>query len=170
MPNEQFLKPGASRIQASVQHRIFAVNDQGNRVQVGAIQSITVNQTKDTYRTHELGNPECIAVTQGLITDISLSVSRLRLQTSTLLEQFTGQGGIQALYDASLYFDVEDVVTIPAINVDGTVNPNKEQATEKILRVYKDCTISTMGETYNATGDIRIAETATIVCRKVMVP
>lgn len=170
MANEKFLKPGATRIQLSVQHKIFSNNDQGTRTQVGSIQSITVSQSKDTYRTHELGNPECIEVTQGLINDINLNVNRLKLQTSTILEQFTGQGGIEALYDASLYFDIEDVVTIPAINADGTVNPDKTKATEKVLKVYKDCTISQMSDTYNSTGDIRITETATIQCRKIMIP
>ena len=167
---DNFLKPCASRIQLSTQHRIFSVNDQGVRTQIGTIQSITSNQTKDTYRTFELGNPECIEVTQGLVTDINLSVNRLRLQTSTIMDQFSGQGGIEALFDASLYFDIEDVVVIPAINTDGTVNPNKDQATEKILKVYKDCTISNVSETVNTTGDIRIAETATIQCRKIMTP
>lgn len=167
---DNFLKPCASRIQLSTQHRIFSVNDQGVRTQIGTVQSITSNQTKDAYRTFELGNPECIEVTQGLVTDINLSVNRLRLQTSTIMDQFSGQGGIEALFDASLTFDIEDVVIIPAINTDGTVNPNKDQATEKILKVYKDCVISNVSETISTTGDIRIAETATIVARKIMTP
>ena len=170
MANEQFLKPGASRIQCSVQHKIFSINDDGKRVQIGAIQSIGESQTKDTYRTFELGNPECLEVTQGLVTDINLQVNRLLLQTSTLMDQFTGQGGIQALFDASLYFDVEDVVTIPAINVDGTVDPKKASATEKVLKVYKDCTISSYSNSVNTTGDIRITETATIQVRKIDTP
>ena len=73
MANEQFLKPGASRIQCSVQHKIFSINDEGKRVQIGAIQSIAESQTKDTYRTFELGNPECLEVTQGLVTDININ-------------------------------------------------------------------------------------------------
>ena len=144
MPTNEYLKPGASRIQCSVQHRIFSINDEGKRVQIGAIQSITENQTKDTQRTFELGNPECVEITQGLITDINLSVTRLRLQTSTIMDQFTGKGGLEALYDSCLPFDIEDVVVIPAINVDGTVNPRKDAATEKILKVYKDCVISVL--------------------------
>ena len=170
MANENFLKPCASRLQLSVQHRLFAINSEGVRTQIGTVQSVSSTQNKDTYRTFELGNPECIEVTQGLMTDISLTVNRLRLQTSTLLDQFNGQTGIESLFDSSLYFDIEDVVTIPAINNDGTVNPNVNQATEKILRVYKDCTISNYGDTLNATGDVRITETATIQCRKIMVP
>ena len=170
MANEQFLKPGASRIQCSVQHKIFSINDEGKRVQIGAIQSIGESQTKDTYRTFELGNPECLEVTQGLVTDINLQVNRLLLQTSTLMDQFTGQGGIQALFDASLYFDVEDVVTIPAINVDGTVDPKKASATEKVLKVYKDCVISSYSNSVNTTGDIRITEQATIQVRKIDTP
>lgn len=170
MANEQFLKPGASRIQCSVQHKIFSINDEGKRVQIGAIQSISESQTKDTYRTFELGNPECLEVTQGLVTDINLQVNRLLLQTSTLMDQFTGQGGIQALFDASLYFDIEDVVTIPAINVDGTVDPKKASATEKVLKVYKDCVISSYSNSVNTTGDIRITETATIQARKIDTP
>ena len=167
---DNFLKPGASRIQCSVQHKIFAINDEGKRVQVGSIQSITESQTKDTQRTFELGNPECIEITQGLVTDINLNVNRLRLQTSTLMDQFTGQGGIEALYNCSLYFDVEDVITIPAINSDGTVDPKKSSATEKILKVYKDCTISSYSTTLNTTGDIRVSETATIQVRKIEIP
>lgn len=170
MANEQFLKPGASRIQCSVQHKIFSINDEGKRVQIGAIQSIAESQTKDTYRTFELGNPECLEVTQGLVTDININVNRLLLQTSTLMDQFTGQGGIQALFDASLYFDIEDVVTIPAINVDGTVDPKKASATEKVLKVYKDCVISSYSNSVNTTGDIRITETATIQVRKIDTP
>lgn len=170
MANEQFLKPGASRIQCSVQHKIFSINDEGKRVQIGAIQSISESQTKDTYRTFELGNPECLEVTQGLVTDINLNVNRLLLQTSTLMDQFTGQGGIQALFDASLYFDIEDVVTIPAINVDGTVDPKKASATEKVLKVYKDCVISSYSNSVNTTGDIRITETATVQVRKIDTP
>ena len=170
MATDNYLKPGASRIQCSVQHKIFAINDEGKRVQIGAIQSITENQTKDTQRTFELGNPECIEVTQGLVTTLNLTVNRLRLQTSTLMDQFTGKGGIEALFNASLYFDVEDVVTIPAINADGTVNPKKDSATEKILKVYTDCTISSYSTTINTTGDIRIAETATIEVRKIDTP
>lgn len=170
MATDNYLKPAASRIQCSVQHKIFAINDEGKRVQVGAIQSITTSQTKDTYRTFELGNPECVEVTQGLVTDINLTFNRLRLQTSTLLDQFTGQTGIESLFDTSLYFDVEDVVTIPAINNDGTVDPDVRNATEKILRVYKDCTISNYSDTLNSTGDIRITETATVQCRKIVTP
>lgn len=170
MPTNEYLKPGASRIQCSVQHRIFSINDEGKRVQIGAIQSITENQTKDTQRTFELGNPECVEITQGLITDINLNVTRLRLQTSTIMDQFTGKGGLEALYDSCLPFDIEDVVVIPAINVDGTVNPRKDAATEKILKVYKDCVISNVSNTLNTTGDIRISETATIVARKISVP
>ena len=170
MANENFLKPCASRLQLSVQHRLFAINSEGVRTQIGTVQSVSSTQNKDTYRTFELGNPECIEVTQGLMTDISLTVNRLRLQTSTLLDQFNGQTGIESLFESSLYFDIEDVVTIPAINNDGTVNTNVNQATEKILRVYKDCTISNYGDTLNATGDVRITETATIQCRKIMVP
>lgn len=167
---DNFLKPCASRLQLSVQHKIFAVNSEGVRTQIGTVQSISHNQTKDTYRTFELGNPECLEVTQGLVTDISLTFNRLRLQTSTLLDQFTGQTGIESLFDTSLYFDVEDVVTVPAINNDGTVDPNVSNATEKILRVYKDCTISSYGDTLNATGDVRITETCTVQCRKIMTP
>lgn len=171
MANEQFLKPGASRIQCSVQHKIFSINDEGKRVQIGAIQSIAESQTKDTYRTFELGNPECLEVTQGLVTDINLQVSRMMLQTSTLMDQFTNTGsGIQALFDASLPFDIEDVVTIPAINVDGTVDPKKASATEKVLKVYKNCVISSYSNTLNTTGDIRIVENATIQCRKIDTP
>lgn len=170
MATDNYLKPGASRIQCSVQHKIFAINDEGKRVQIGAIQSITENQTKDIQRTFELGNPECIEVTQGLVTALNLNVNRLRLQTSTLMDQFTGKGGIEALFNASLYFDVEDVVTIPAINNDGTVNPKKDAATEKVLKVYKDCTISSYTSTLNTTGDIRIAETANIEVRKIDTP
>lgn len=170
MANEQFLKPGASRIQCSVQHKIFSINDEGKRVQIGAIQSIAESQTKDTYRTFELGNPECLEVTQGLVTDINLQVNRLLLQTSTLMDQFTGQGGIQAIFDSSLYFDIEDVVTIPAINVDGTVDPKKASATEKVLKVYKDCVISSYSNSVSTTGDIRITETATIQVRKIDTP
>lgn len=170
MATDNYLKPGASRIQCSVQHKIFAINDEGKRVQVGAIQSITTSQTKDTWRTFELGNPECIEVTQGLINDINLNVNRLRLQTSTLMDQFTGKGGIEALFDASLPFDIEDVILIPAINSDGTVNPRKDASTEKVLKVYKDCTISNYSDTLNTTGDIRVTETATIVARKIEIP
>lgn len=167
---DNFLKPCASRLQLSVQHKIFAINSNGVRTQIGTLQSITSSQTKDTYRSFELGNPECIEVTQGLVTDINLQINRLRLQTSTLLDQFEGQSGIESLYESSLYFDIEDVVTIPAINTDGTVNPDKRQATEKILKVYKDCTISSYGDTLNATGDVRITETATIQCRHIITP
>lgn len=170
MAKDNFLKPGASRIQCSVQHKIFSMNDQGVRTQIGTIQSITVTQNKDTYRTFELGNPECLEVTQGLVSDINLSISRLKLQTATLLDQFSGQGGIEALFDQSLYFDIEDVVTFPAINSDGTVNPNKDQATERILRVFKDCTISSYSDTLNTTGDIRVTESATIQVRKIDTP
>ena len=170
MAKDNFLKPGASRIQCSVQHKIFSMNDQGIRTQIGTVQSVRMSQSKGTYRTFELGNPECLEVTQGLVESISLTIDRLRLQTSTLLDQFTGQGGIEALFDASLYFDIEDVVTIPAINTDGTVNPNKDMATEKILRVYKDCTISEYSDTLNTTGDIRITESATIQVRKIDTP
>lgn len=170
MAKDNFLKPGASRIQCSVQHKIFSMNDQGIRTQIGTVQSVRMSQSKSTYRTFELGNPECLEVTQGLVESISLTIDRLRLQTSTLLDQFTGQGGIEALFDASLYFDIEDVVTIPAINTDGTVNPNKDAATEKILRVYKDCTISEYSDTLNTTGDIRVTESATIQVRKIDTP
>lgn len=170
MAKDNFLKPGASRIQCSVQHKIFSMNDQGIRTQIGTVQSVRMSQSKSTYRTFELGNPECLEVTQGLVESISLTIDRLRLQTSTLLDQFTGQGGIEALFDASLYFDIEDVVTIPAINTDGTVNPNKDMATEKILRVYKDCTISEYSDTLNTTGDIRVTESATIQVRKIDTP
>lgn len=86
------------------------------------------------------------------------------------MDQFTGKGGIEALFDASLPFDIEDVIYVPAINADGTVNPRKDAATEKILKVFKDCTISSYSDTLNTTGDIRVTETATIVARKIETP
>ena len=39
-----------------------------------------------------------------------------------------------------------------------------------MLKVYKDCTISNYTSALNTTGDLRIAETATIQVRKIEIP
>ena len=166
-----YIKPGASRYRLSPNFEWWGVNSAGKRVKFGGCTSINPTQTKNTTRSFELNtDPECIEVTQGLVTDISLTVNRIQLNTSTLLSQFSGVDGIEALYEQSLYFDIEQVVWIPKINADGSIDPRKENGTRKLLRIYKDCCISNYGETNTIDGDIRITETATIQVRKIVTP
>lgn len=169
--SETFIKPGASRYRLSPNFEWWGINSEGKRTKFGGCQSINPTQTKNTIRSFELNtDPECIEVTQGLITDLSLTVNRVQLNTSTLIGQFSGIDGIESLYDQSLYFDIEQVVYIPKINSDGSIDPRKENGTRKILRIYKDCCISNFSETNQIEGDIRVTETATIQVRKIVSP
>lgn len=166
-----YVKPGASRYRLSPNFEWYMVNSEGKRVKVGGCQSMNTNQTKNITRSFELNtDPECIELTQGLVTDISMTVNRIQLNTSTLIGQFSGVDGIEALYDQSLYFDIEQVAYIPKINEDGSVDPVKSHGTRKILRIYKDCIISSFGETNTISGDIRVTEQATIQVRKIVTP
>lgn len=168
---ETFIKPGASRYRLSPNFEWFGINSEGKRVKFGGCQSINTSQTKATTRSFELNtDPECIEVTQGLISDINLSVSRIQLNRSTLIGQFSGIEGIEDLYSQSLYFDIEQVVYIPKINEDGSIDPRKANGTRKILRIYKDCVISNYSENNTITGDIRVTESGTIQVRKIISP
>lgn len=169
--SEIYVRPGASRYRLSPNFEWFGINSEGKRVKFGGCQNINTTQTKTTTRSFELNtDPECIEITQGLISDINLSVSRIQLNSSTLIGQFSGIDGIEALYDQSLYFDIEQVVYIPKINEDGSVDPKKANGTRKILRIYKDCVISNFSETNTISGDIRVTENATIQVRKIVTP
>lgn len=169
--SEIYIKPGASRYRLSPNFEWFGINSEGKRVKFGGCQSMNMQQNKTTYRTFELNtSPECVEVTQGLIGTLNLTVNRIQLNTSTLIGQFSGIDGIESLYDQSLYFDIEQVVYIPRINPDGSVDPKKENGTRKILRILKDCCISSYGDSNTITGDIRVTETATIEVRKIVSP
>ncbi len=168
---ETFFVPGVSRYKLSVNYEFVGVNSKGVRRSFGGCQSINPTQTKNAQRSHELNNtPECIEVTQGLVTDLSLTVNRLQLNSSTLLAEFSGMSDVESLYDQCLYFDIEVVVYIPKINADGSLDPLKKNGTRKVLRVYKDCCITNYSETCQIEGDIRISETATIQCRAIKSP
>ncbi|MCM1260533.1 MAG: hypothetical protein NC222_06220 [Staphylococcus sp.] len=169
--SQVFIRPGASRYRLSPNFEWFSVNSEGKRIKFGGCQNLNLTQTKNTTRSFELNtDPECIEVTQGLVTDISLSVQRICLNESTLIGQFSGMDGIESLYDQSLYFDIEQVVYIPKINADGSVDPRKENGTRKILRVFKDCVFSNYSDTNTIQGDIRIIENGTIQVRKIVTP
>lgn len=162
-----YFKPGTSRYKLSTNYEFFAVNQEGKRIKIGGCQSLNDSQTKNVTRTHELNmeEPICVELTQGLITDISVTVSRIELNVSNLLEEFTGIQGIESLYNQSLYFDIEAAVYIPRQNSDGTFDPKKENATRIIQKTYKDCVITNYSHNCDITGNIQITENATIQVR-----
>lgn len=164
---DTYLRPGVSRYKLSTNYEWYCINSEGKRVKVGGCQSINDSQTKNVTRTHELNmeDPICVELTQGLVTGISLTVSRIELNVANLLEDFTGLTGIESLYDQSLYFDIEAAVYIPKQNADGTFDPKKENATKIIQRTYKDCVISDYNHTNAIEGNIQVTESATIQCR-----
>ena len=162
-----FLKPSVSRYKLATNYEFFAVNQERKRIKIGGCQSLNDSQTKNVTRTHELNmeEPICVELTQGLITDISVTVARIELNVSNLLEDFTGLQGIESLYDQSLYFDIEAAVYIPRQNADGTFDPKKENATRIIQKTYKDCVITSYSHNCDITGNIQITENATIQVR-----
>lgn len=169
--SEIYIKPGASRYSLSPNFEWFSINSEGKRVKFGGCQNLNLSQTKNTTRSFELNtDPECIEVTQGLVTDINIQVQRIQLNESTLIGQFSGIDGLQSLYDQSLYFDIEQVVYIPRQNADGSLSPKKSDGTRKILRIFKDCVFNSYSDTNTIQGDIRIIENGTIQVRKIVTP
>lgn len=164
---DTFLKPGVSRYKLSTNYEFYARNSEGKRIKVGGCQSINDSQAKNVTRTHELNmeDPICVELTQGLVSDISITVNRIELNISNLLEDFTGLTGIESLYDQCLYFDIEAAVYIPKQNADGTFDPKKENATKIIQRTYKDCVITNYSHTNSIEGNIQVTESATIQVR-----
>ena len=164
---DTFLRPGVSRYKLATNYEFIMINSEGKRTKVGGCTSINDSQSKNVTRTHELNmeEPVCVELTQGLVTDISLTVNRLELNVANLLEEFTGITGIESLYDQSLYFDIECAVYIPKQNPDGTFDPKKENATKIIQKTYKDCVITSYSHTNDITGNIQVTESATIQCR-----
>lgn len=164
---DTYLKPGVSRYKLSTNYEWYCINSEGKRVKVGGCQSINDSQSKNVTRTHELNmeDPICVEITQGLISDISVTVNRIELNVANLLEDFTGLTGIESLYDQSLYFDIEAAVYIPKQNADGTFDPRKENATKIIQKTYKDCVITNYSHTNSIEGNIQVTESATIQCR-----
>lgn len=164
---DTFLKPGVSRYKLSTNYEWYARNSEGKRIKVGGCQSINDSQTKNVTRTHELNmeDPICVELTQGLVSDVSVTVNRIELNVSNLLEDFTGLTGIESLYNQCLYFDIEAAVYIPKQNADGTFDPKKENATKIIQRTYKDCIITNYSHTNSIEGNIQVTESATIQCR-----
>lgn len=164
---DTYLKPGVSRYKLSTNYEWYCINSEGKRVKVGGCQSINDSQSKNATRTHELNmeDPICVEITQGLISDISVTVNRIELNVANLLEDFTGLTGIESLYDQSLYFDIEAAVYIPKQNADGTFDPRKENATKIIQKTYKDCVITNYSHTNSIEGNIQVTESATIQCR-----
>lgn len=163
-----FLKPGVSRYKLSTNYEFYSVvPGTQKRIKIGGCQSLNDSQTKNVTRTHELNmeEPICVELTQGLITDISVTVSRIELNVSNLLEEFTGIQGIESLYNQSLYFDIEAAVYIPRQNPDGTFDPKKENATRIIQKTYKDCVITNYSHNCNIEGNIQVTENATIQVR-----
>lgn len=162
-----FLKPSVSRYKLSTNYEWYTKNSEGKRIKIGGCQSINDSQTKNVTRTHELNmeEPICVELTQGLVTDISLTVNRIELNIANLLEDMVGIQGIESLYDQCLYFDIEAAVYIPKQNADGTFDPKKENATKIIQRTYKDCVITSYSHTNDITGNIQVTESATIQCR-----
>lgn len=165
--SDTLLKPGVSRYKLSTNYEWYCINSEGKRIKVGGCQSINDSQSKNVTRTHELNmeDPICVEITQGLISDISVTVNRIELNVANLLEDFTGLTGIESLYDQSLYFDIEAAVYIPKQNADGTFDPRKENATKIIQKTYKDCVITSYSHTNDITGNIQVTESATIQCR-----
>lgn len=162
-----YFKPGVSRYKLSVNYEFYSINQEGKRIKLGGCQSLNDSQAKNVTRTHELNmeEPICVEITQGLISDISVTVNRIELNTSNLLENFTGITGIESLYNQSLYFDIECAVYIPKQNADGTFDPKKENATKIIQKTYKDCVITNYSHTNSIEGNIQVTESATIQCR-----
>ncbi len=164
---DTYLRPGVSRYKLSTNYEWYCINSEGKRVKVGGCQSINDSQSKNVTRTHELNmeDPICVELTQGLISDISITVNRIELNIANLLEDFTGLTGIESLYDQCLYFDIEAAVYIPKQNPDGTFDPKKENATKIIQKTYKDCVISNYSHNNSIEGNIQVTESATIQCR-----
>lgn len=162
-----FFKPGVSRYKLSVNYEFYTINQEGKRIKIGGCQSLNDSQAKNVTRTHELNmeEPICVEITQGLISDISVTVNRIELNTSNLLENFTGITGIESLYNQCLYFDIECAVYIPQQNPDGTFNPRKENATKIIQKTYKDCVVTSYSHNCSIEGNIQVTESATIQCR-----
>lgn len=162
-----YIKPGVSRYKVSTNYEWYSINQEGKRIKIGGCQSINDSQTKNVTRTHELNmeEPICIELTQGLVTDISLTVNRIELNVANLLEEMAGITGIESLYDQSLYFDIEAAVYIPRQNPDGTFDPRKANATKIIQKTYKDCVITSYSHNNSIEGNIQVTENATIQCR-----
>lgn len=175
-----FLRPATGKIQLGIQHIIKAKVWDGSQMVIktlGSIQKLSIKQSRSVQRCFELGNPECVEVTMGLVENISLSASRMKLQgqNDSALTAISGQQSadniaIQSLLDQSLYFDIVDVLRIPANQESYTpsgLEPASSGIKEVVLRTFKDCCITSYDEDLNSNGDIRIIENISIECRAV---
>ena len=175
-----FLRPATGKIQLGIQHIIKANvwNGSGMTTKtLGSIQKLTIKQSRSTQRCFELGNPECVEVTMGLVESISLSAERMKLQgqSDSALTAISGQQSsdniaIQSLLDQSLYFDIVDVLRIPANAPNYTPtgkDPSKDGIQEVVLRTFRDCCITSYSENLNSSGDLRIIESVEMECRAV---
>lgn len=165
---EEILKPGPSRYRLSVNKRIVMINSKGERVYPGSIQSVNVSQSKDAERNYEMNSEgQCYEVTQGLVREITIQVEKLKLNTGTLLSEFTGIAGIEDLFSAAIPFDIEEYMLIPKVNDDGSISPFKKDATEKLIKTYLGCVIKNYSDNSSITGNIVETESATIEAREI---
>jgi len=168
------IKPGATRTQLVTSYEMYVTNSDGVRSKVGAIQSLNPSEAKDVTPSFEIGTTlggrvgEPYELVPGLVRSKSLNITRLRLYTKNMIQAFGGPVGAETLYEQDTPFDIEENVTVPAFNADGTPNPDASKASIKTIKIYKDCLISNLGSTRSiAGGDIRETETATVVYRTV---
>jgi hypothetical protein len=169
------MKPASTRIQLATSYIIRIVNQAGQLVDVGAIQSINPSETRDVTPSFEIGQSlgkrigEPFEMVPGLVREKSLEVRRLRLYRANLMEALGANTGTQTLFEMDKPFEIHEIVTTPQFNQDGTPNVSAP-AVEAVQKVYKDAWISRYGSTRDVTGDIREIETATVVYGQVETP
>jgi hypothetical protein len=169
------MAPATTRIQLATSYIIRIVNQAGQLVDVGGIQSINPSETRDVTPSFEVGTTlgkrigEPFEMVPGLVRDKSLEVVRLRLYTANLMEALGNQVGSQTLFEQQAAFEIHEIVTTPQFNADGTPNvaATPTQVTQK---VYRDCWISRYGSVRDVRGDIREVETATVAYGTVETP
>ena len=166
-------KPAATKVELTTSYEMYIVSN-GKRRQIGGIQKINPKESRDVNRSFEIGSVnasdpgEAFEIYPGVVNDVSLSVERLKFYKKNMLEAVGSDAGAETLRDQNIPFDIEEVIKIPAFRADGTPDPDADNATVKTKRIFQECYISELSDSKDITGDLRITESATIVCRRII--
>lgn len=126
-------------------------------VPVGALQNLTVNQTRPLDRIKEIGTDGCIEIVPNGITTFELTASRIVFDQVRLPEAFLR--GFRFINAQRLPFDIE------ILDLSGVKNPGEDISSDNsiVTMTYKNCWFSAYSTPYTVDNYV-ITETATIQC------
>jgi hypothetical protein len=121
---------------------------------VGAIQTVTINQTRDMNKVKELGTDGIIEIHPNKATEYSIEVTRIVFDKQRMTEAF-GRGYIN-IKSQMVPFDIEIIDSTGGTS-------DSDQITHKLI----NCWFSNYRPSYGADAFV-ISEQATIVCEDII--